>query len=374
MRIALVHDFLNQWGGAERVLDALHELYPQAPVFTLMYDKKRTKGHFAGWDLKTSFLQWPLIAHFRKYALPLYPLAAETFDFSHFDVVISSSNSYAKGVLTRPETLHVCYCHTPTAYLWFWTHNYLKEQRLGRLTSFIVRAILHSQRQWDRIAAERVDVWIANSKNVQQRIKKFYRKDSTVIYPPVDTDRFSISQTIGDYFLYVSRLSGYKNPGLVVEAFNRLRLPLVVVGTGNELPRLRSLAKKNITLTGWLADEEVAGYYSRCRALIFPVEEDFGIVPVEAMAAGRPVIALGRGGALETVVEGKTGLFFKEPTVASLMATIKQFLNVEQSFDSQVIRTHAQQFDRQIFLDRMKRFVDEAWRKHQAKLQSGKSS
>jgi glycosyltransferase involved in cell wall biosynthesis len=374
MKVALVHDFLNQWGGAERVLDALHELYPDAPVFTLMYDEERTQGHFRGWDLRTSFLQFPWIASLRKYAWPLYPLAIEFFDLSAFDLVISSSNSYAKGVITRPETLHICYCHTPTAYLWVRPHEYLGQQRLGPVTGAVTRMVAHRQRQWDRLAAERVDVWVANSKNVRERIKKFYRKESTVIYPPVDCRRFSISRKSDNYFLYVSRLSGYKNPGLVIEVFNRLRLPLILIGTGDELPRLKSLAKKNITFTGWIPDEEAAKYYRQCRALIFPVEEDFGLVPLEAMASGRPVIALKKGGAQETVIENKTGLFFEEPTETKLSAAIRHFLKIERSFDSKTIRGHSQKFDRQVFLDRIKRFVNEAWEGHRRKVKTGKPS
>jgi glycosyltransferase involved in cell wall biosynthesis len=358
MKVALVHDFLNQWGGAERVLLALHEMYPEAPIFTLMHDSSRTKEHFAGLDIRPSFLQRPFIARLRKYTLPLYPLAVESFDLKQYDLVISSSNSYAKGVLTGPETVHICYCHTPTAYLWSWTHQYLAEQRLSKLSSPLVRLLLYNHRQWDRLAAERVDEWVANSKNVQERIKKYYRKDSTVIYPPVDVDRFSISTETAEYYLFVGRLSGYKRVDLVIEAFNRLKQPIYIVGEGDERERLARLARPNITFKGWLSDEEVAVYLSRCRALIFPVEEDFGIVPVEAMAAGRPVIAFGRGGALETVVDGKTGVFFDLQTVDSLVAAVRHFQKNETSFHPRSIRAHALKFDRSVFSDRMRRFIN----------------
>ena len=360
MKVALVHDFLNQWGGAERVLNALHELYPEAPVYTLMYDEEGTKGHFEGWKI-ISTLKGSTARRWRKFLLPFYPMLIEKFDLSNFDLVISSANSFAKGVLTRPETLHICYCHTPTAYLWSYAHQYLAEQRLGGLTGAATRWMLHRQRMWDRVAAERVDVWVANSKNVQERIKKFYRKDSTVIYPPVDTNRFSVSRQHDNYFLYASRLSGYKNPSLVIETFNRLKLPLIIVGTGDELPRLQQMAATNITFTGWLPDEDVAKYMSRCQALIFPVEEDFGIVPVEAMAAGRPVIALARGGAVETVISGKTGLLFDAATVESLTAAVQQFERQAGKFDPKLIRRHAEGFDRSVFTSRMKRFVEQSW-------------
>lgn len=367
MKLAIVHDYLNQWGGAERVLDALHKLYPEAPVYTLMHDAERTHGHFKNWDIRTSFLQQAWTARFRKYTLPFGPLAVESFDLSPYDVVISSTSGLSKGVITRPETLHICYCHTPTPYLWFWTHNYLREQRLGRLTGGIVRFILFKQRLWDRLAAERIDVWIANSRNVQERIKKYYRKESTVIFPPVEVRRFSAASKRAGYFLYISRLSGYKRPGLVVEAFNRLKLPLVVVGEGDELPRLQSIAKPNIAFTGWVSDEKAAEYMAKARAVIFPVEEDFGIVPVEAMAAGTPVVALARGGVLETVVEGKTGLFFYEQTADALVAALRKFQQMEKMFRPSTLRRHAERFEQQVFLDKMRRFVAKSFEEHKAK-------
>lgn len=361
MKVALVHEYLNQWGGAERVVDALHELFPHAPLYTLMYDPERMKGHFRGLDIRTSFLQRQGIARFRKYTFPLGPLAIESFDFSDFDVVISSSSSYAKGIITRPEILHICYCHTPTSYLWGWTHHYLKEQRLGRFTGAVVRSILHQQRQWDRLAAERVDRWVANSKNVQQRITKYYRKESTIIYPPVDIERFSLAPKIEDYFLFVGRLSAYKRADLAVQACRQLGLKLLVIGEGDERPHLESIAGKTVEFLGWQRDTETASYMSRCQALIFPGEEDFGITPVEAMAAGRPVIALAKGGALETVVEGKTGLLFGAPSVEALVHALRTFEQQAHRFEPKKIRRHAEQFDQSVFVSRMKRFVEGSW-------------
>ncbi len=368
MKVAFVHDYLNQWGGAERVLDALHEIYPDAPVYTLMYDAERTRNHFSSWDIRTSFLQQPWIAKLRKYTLPFNPLAVESFNLSGFDVVISSSSGPGKGVITQPGTLHISYCHTPTLYLWSRTESYIKEQRLGKATEYIVRYILHKQRIWDRLAAERVDVWVANAENVRTRIKKYYRKDSAVIYPPVDRQRFSISKARNPYFLYISRLSGYKRPELVVDAFTKLKLPLVVIGEGDELLRLKSAGGPNITFTGWLPDKQVAEYMAKARALVFPVEEDFGIVPVESMAAGTPVIALSRGGALETIVEGITGLFFHQQTADSLISALRQFERLEHKFDPLKIRRHTERFDRKIFLDNMKRLVEKSYIEYKEKL------
>lgn len=358
MRVAIVHDFLTQLAGAERVVIALHDLFPQADVYTLVYDERSSRGAFKDWNITPSFLQHGLISRNRKYAVGLYPLAIESFDLSGYDLVISSG-AFAKGALTRPETTHINYCHTPTLFLWSWTHQYLREQNLGWLTGSYVRHVLHKTRQWDRLAAERPDYWIANSHNVQERITKYYRKTSTVIYPPVATARFRMADKIGDYFIYVGRLSAYKRPALVVETFNKLGLPLKVVGEGEQLDLLRSRAGKNVEILGWQDDKTTADLISRSRALIFPVEEDFGIVPVEAMAAGRPVIALDRGGALETVVDGKTGVFFPEPTFASLTAAIKRFQSLERGFDSSIIRAQARRFDTAVFKKKILSFVSE---------------
>jgi glycosyltransferase involved in cell wall biosynthesis len=368
MKVALVHDFLNvPSGGAERVLQVLKELYPSAPVYTLLYDEVATKGQYKGWDIRTSTLQRSILRKRHKYLLPWIPKAVESFDLSEYDLVISSSNSFVKGVITRPETLHICYYHTPTAYLWFWYFNYLEEQRLGLATSAVVRGVLHFQRIWDRVAADRVDRFIANSRNVKLRIKKYYRRDSKVIYPPVDVDRFTQGTGRGEYFFYVGRLSRYKRARLVVEAFNKSGLPLVVVGTGEEEGELRKIAKPNVTILGWQSDSEVSAHMSRCRALIFPTEDDFGIVPVEAMASGRPVIAFGRGGALETVIPGKTGELFSEPSAESLNSAVNRFLKAENRYSPATLRKFSEKFSTARFKNEIRSYVDREYKKWQQK-------
>lgn len=341
MKVALVYDRLNKWGGAERVLLALHKLFPLAPLYTSVYDKKK-----APWadvfDVRTSFLQnFPLTTHHELYAF-LMPLAFEGFDFDEFDLVISVTSEAAKGIITKPQTKHICYCLTPTRYLWSGYDEYFRNPLL-RLVS---RPVVWYLKFWDKIAAQRSDTYIAISKEVQGRIKKYYGRASEVVYPPLMmrgpvaslppasaplTVRAVGSPSSGatPYFLIVSRLVPYKKIDLAVKAFNKLKLPLKIIGAGIEMGRLRAMAGSTIEFLGYLTDKELVRYYSECRALVFPGLEDFGLTILEAQSFGKPVIAFKGGGALETIIEGKTGLFFDQPTIESLIKTIKQFNNMK---------------------------------------------
>lgn len=349
MRIALVHDYLNQYGGAERVLEALCEIWPEAPVYTLLYDERATGGVFRGREIHTSFLQKVPFSrrHHRIFPL-LMPLAVEQFDLSYYDVVLSISASFAKGIITKPHTKHINYCLTPTRFLWDDSHRYIDEFRypwpLRKLVPFFITYL----RLWDQEAALRVDKFVAISDFVGKRIRKYYgRDDAFVIYPPVDTAKYYISQELDDYFLMVGRLVGYKRFDLAVKVFNATRKPLMIVGDGPERKSLEKLAKPNVKFLGLVSDYKMPEIYSRAQAVIFPQEEDFGIVPLEAMASGRPVIAYRGGGALETIVPGQTGLFFDDQTEIALAQAIGQYH--QTAWNSQAIRRHALKFDKARF-------------------------
>lgn len=366
MKVALIHDFLNQIGGAEKVLQVFHELYPKAPVFTISYDKKETKGYFEDMDIRTSFIQRiPLGSKRYKWFLSLMPAAIEQFDLSKFDIVLSDCSSFSKGVITRPETLHICYCHSPTRYLWSDTHSYTEELKQPGVIKKLLPILLNRIRVWDRQAAERVDKFITNSKTVARRIKKYYNKDSTIIHPPVETSKFNLGNKIENYFLIVSRLRPYKRVDLAIEAFNALGFPLKIIGTGEEYRKLKKMAKKNIEFLGPLSDEEKASLLSRCIAFIHPQEEDFGITALEAMASGRPVIAYKKGGALETVIDGVTGIFFEDQTPWSLVDAVREFK--PEVFDPKRIREYAMNFDTSIFKRKIAEFVEKSYKEHKAK-------
>jgi glycosyltransferase involved in cell wall biosynthesis len=364
MRVALVHEWLTNVAGSERVLLALHELYPEAPVYTSVFVPEQFP-ELSDADVRTSFLQKIPGAKSKHQAFPfLRTVAFERFDLSAYDVVISSSHAEAKGVITRPETLHICYCYTPIRYYWSGYHHYLENPRFGALNP-VVKAVMpymtNYLRVWDRCAADRVDLFVAISRYVAKRIGKYYRRDADVIYPPVNTSWLSISPTIDDYFLLVGRLIPYKRADIVVEAFNHLGLPLKIAGTGSELDSLRAAAGPNIEFLGRASDAELGELYSRCQALIFPQEEDFGIVPLEAMAAGRPVIAYRAGGALETVLEGETGVFFDRQDAQSLQEVVSSF--DPGRFNPERARQHALTFDVAIFKQQIMDYVEQAWKR-----------
>ena len=315
LKIALAHDWLLNIGGAERVLKTLHEIFPAAPVYTLFYNKRFTDEFIPDADIRPSFLQKTYRAMgTHKLLLPLLPTAIESIDLSEYDLVISSSVSFSKGLILKPKTRHICYCYSPMRQVWDWHAEYKKEPHV--IPKSVTALIQHFFRIWDRLASTRVDEFIAISENVRQRIKKYYGRDSIVIYPPVNlsenTTHYSLPTT--HYFLIVSRLFKHKNVDIAVEAFNKLEWPLAVIGDGPELRRLKKRAGSNIKFLGHQTDEAVRNYYAKCIAFIMPQEEDFGITPIEAMGFGKPVLALKRGGALEYMQEGINGEFFEDPT------------------------------------------------------------
>lgn len=362
MRVAIVHDYLTQFGGAERVLRVLMDLFPHAPVYTLVHDPKATAGLIDGRRVRTSFLQKIPLARSKHRLFPLVvmPLAVEQFDLSAYDLVISASHSFGKGVITKPETLHVSYCFTPLRYAWDDSHRYVREFGAPRLVRSLIPLALTYVRVWDALAADRVDHFIAISHFVAERIRKYYGRGSAVVYPPVDTETFQPSAAVGDRFLVVSRLLPYKRIDLAIEACNLLRLPLDIVGTGPEEERLRALAGPTIRFLGFQPDRVTAPLTARARAFLFPQEEDFGIAPLEAAAAGRPVVAFRSGGALETVVEGETGVFFDRQDVPSLTLGIEAVLR--HPWDPARIRAHALQFDIPTFRQRLLAVLRALWR------------
>jgi glycosyltransferase involved in cell wall biosynthesis len=366
MKLALVHDHLNQLGGAERVLATLADVYPEAPIYTLIYDAKHTNNIFSGKKIIESFIsRYPLARRKFRWYLPMMVPATESYDLSGFDVVLSDSSGLAKGVLTPPKTVHVCYCHTPTRYLWSEHNDVIDKLERNWLVGRLSQLYRSYLRMWDKLAADRVDYFIANSQFVARRIKKYYHRDSVVINPPVDIGRFSISQDVGDYYLIVSRLRPYKKVDIAVQAFNRLGLPLYIIGYGEEEERLKAMAKPNITFLGNVSDAEVVTYVSRCKAFIHPQEEDFGITVIEAMAAGRPVIAYAAGGAMETVIPGQTGVFFDEQSWEALADTVIHFN--AKDYHPETIRKHAEQFDTSHFKERINAFIEKAWQEFKYK-------
>lgn len=362
MKLALVHDYLIQYGGAERVLQAFHDIWPDAPTYALLHDPKRFDGIFNKQEIRTSPLQGiPFSKRHYKWLMPFMPTATERYDLSEFDIVLSSTSAFAKGIITRPETLHICYCHTPTRYLWSDTHSYISEQGLPWPIKNLMPLVLSSIRSWDRMAADRVDYFVANSDTVRRRIRKYYRHDSTVIHPPVDTFRYRIADNIDDYYVAGGRLVAYKRFDIVVRAFNKLGIPLKIFGEGPELDYLRKMAAKNIEFVGRISEAEKCELYSHGIAYLHPQEEDFGITPIEAMAAGRPVIAYSKGGALETVIDGVTGTLIHEQSWEELANAVIRF--EPEKYDPETIRHHAQQYDIEEFKRKMKDLVDQSYRR-----------
>lgn len=355
MRVAISHEWLTTLGGSERVVAALLELYPDARVYTAFVSNRSLPPEMLSWDVETSFVQkLPFLDRMAQKYLPLFPLAFETFDFTGCDVVFSVSTACAKGILTGPGTMHVCYCNTPLRYAWE-PHLDYRFHRSSPAVRGLNSMMLHYLRLWDRQASDRVDHFVANSQNVAAKIAKYYRREAAVIHPPVDVDRFPVKGQRGEYFLVVSRLVPYKRVELAVEAFTRLRLPLKVVGDGPERQHLERIAGPGVEFLGYVSDEELPRLVNGSVALVFPGEEDFGIVPVEAMAAGKPVIGLGRGGLTESVVDGETGIHFPEPTSVSLIDAVSRFSPAD--FDAGKLSRHAARFSRKRFQEEMSAFV-----------------
>jgi glycosyltransferase involved in cell wall biosynthesis len=366
LKVALVHDYLNQYGGAERVLEELHTLFPSAPVYTSMYWPEKMSATIRALDVRTSFMQrLPLVTRNHQPFLLLYPLAFESFDLSGFDVVISNSSAFCKGVMTAPGTLHICYCLTPMRWVWNY-HAYVERERLGTAARLVLPAAISRLRSWDVATAQNVDRFLAISSTVAARIRKYYRRDAAVIYPPVNCDAFLSSHSrVEDYYLIVSRLIPYKRIDLAVDAFTRLGLRLKIVGSGGrDLPALRARAGSNVEFVGRVSDAELKQLYAGCRALVYPGEEDFGIAPLEANASGRPVIAYAGGGALDTVIDGRTGVLFEQQQVECLIGAIQR--TEATAWDPDELRAHARKFDSQVFRDQLGSFVRESVAAHAA--------
>lgn len=355
MKIALVQDWLTGFAGGEQVVLALHEMYPDAPIYTSLYNKEKAP-QFAKAKVIPSYLQRvPGLLKRDKLAIPLMPAAFESFDLKGFDVVLSVGAGFSKGVITHPGQRHISYCHTPIRYIWRLGGD---NRNQNTWDSALRERAMHGLRVWDVVSAARPDEFIANSSTVQARLAKIYRRESVVLSPPISLERFVLSEHSEDYFMTVGRLVGYKRADVVVQAFLETKKKLKVVGTGPEEARLRALAKNspNIEFLGRVSDSELNHLYTNARAFVFAAEEDAGIVPVEAMACGKPVIAYGCGGVTDVVVDGTHGLFFKDQTPASLHDALERFETV--TFDPKVIRKRAESFRKEIFQEKMRKIIE----------------
>lgn len=367
-RIAIVHDWLPVYGGAERVLEQMLKVYPDADVFSLIdaLDEENRK-FLNGKPVKTSFVQkLPGGKKYYRHCFPLMPLAIEQFDFSPYDMVITSSYAFAKGIITGPRQLHLCYCHSPIRYAWDLQTQYLKESKMDRgPMTWLVRSMLHFIRMWDSRTAAGVDAFMANSRFIARRIEKVYRRDATVVYPPVNIERFETCSEKENFYVTASRLVPYKRMDLIIQAFNGMPdRQLVVIGDGPELPKLRRLAGPNVKVLGWQPQEVLKSHLQRAKGFVFGGEEDFGIILLEAQACGTPVIAYGRGGALETVVENQTGMFFGEQSVESLQSAIAEFET--RTWDAIKCRQNSERFSAKLFRERFQQFVEGEWERFAA--------
>jgi glycosyltransferase involved in cell wall biosynthesis len=366
-RIALVHDYLNQDGGAERVVEQLHALFPDAPLFVSIYDRKGMPAAYRGWDIRTSFMQHlpGIMRHHQPY-LPLYPLAMARFDLSGYPLVLSSSSAFGKGVRVPPGALHVCYCHAPMRFAWNYD-AYAAREGFGKAIGVGVRPLIAALRRWDRATADRVDHFVANSRTVAARIAACYERDATVIHPPVETMRYAPPDDTPEepepFFFVLTRLVPYKRLDLAVRAAKALGVRLEVAGAGRDRAALEAIAGPTVRFLGRIPDAEKREKYARCTATLFPAEDDFGIAQVEAQAAGRPVVAYGAGGALETVVDGVTGVLAPEQTVEAMMDAMRRVQS--RRWDRAAIIAHARRFDSTVFRTRMSDFLSDAWERHQ---------
>jgi glycosyltransferase involved in cell wall biosynthesis len=357
MKVAIIHYWLVNMRGGEKVIEALLDIYPEADIYTHVIDAENISDKINKRVAGSTFIQkLPKAKKYYQSYLPLMPYALEQLDLRQYDLIISSESGPAKGVITSPSATHICYCHSPMRYVWDMYHDY--REQASFIKRLLMPVLMHRLRLWDLASSFRADYFIANSSFVKKRIFKFYRRDSTVIYPPINTADFYISDQSDGFYLMGGQLVAYKNTRLAVETFNQNGKRLIIIGVGDELSELRKIAKDNIQLLGYQSFEVIKEHYSKCKALIFPGVEDFGMVPVEAMASGRPVIALAKGGALDTVIDGETGVFFDTADVDSLNQTINKFETNYQSFSSKRIQQHAQRFDSAVFKHKMKEFIN----------------
>lgn len=368
MKIAFVYDKVIKFGGAERILLSLHEIWPDAPLFTAVYNPKNSSWA-KEFKIRPSFLnKFPLLDKFQELSTLLTPFAFEKFSFDEFEMIISITSQDAKSLITKPGTLHVCYCLTPTRYLWSGYEEYLRQPAAGIFNPLIRLSMLllfPKLRIWDTITSSRPDKYLAISEIVKKRINKYYRRNSEVIYPPVDTEVFLPAKTkiTGNYYLIVSRLVPYKRIDYAISAFNILKLPLKIIGNGIDLKRLKNIASNNIDfIDGNLTDEKLCWYYQNCRSLIFPGEEDFGLTPLEAQACGRPVIAYNEGGALESVISFKTGIFYNNKNEKSLIGAVNEFKR--RRFKESDCRKNSLRFSKKIFLKSMRNVIEKYLKEH----------
>ena len=383
MKIAIIHDWLTGMRGGEKCLEVICKLYPDADLFTLLHIPGKVSPEIESHPIHTSFIQkLPFAKSKYRYYLPLMPFAIETFDLNKYDLILSSSHCVAKSVKPGPNSLHICYCHTPMRYIWDQFNQYFGRGKSSWLSATVMKLLRPWLQRWDVKTSRRVNYFIANSRHVKKRIKKYYGKEATIIHPPVDTELFTPDNTENkeDYFLIVSAFAPYKRLDLAVEAFNQMGLPFFIIGEGQDSKRLKEMAKPNIQFEGWLDNSQIRSHFARCRAFVFCGEEDFGITLLEAQAMGRPIIAFGRGGALETVIPDNqtwtpeteipksstsqpTGVFFYEQTTEALINAIQHFETIESQFDSNAIRTHALKFDVSVYTKRMQKLIDEEVKK-----------
>jgi glycosyltransferase involved in cell wall biosynthesis len=367
MQIALVHDWLNQLGGAENVLKALVELYPGAPVFTSIYAPEKMPEEFRHWNIRPGWMdRLPGIHDHHQPYLPLYPVMFGALDLGQYDVVLTNKSGFCHGVRAG-KALHICYCLAPTRYVWQFD-QYIQRERIPEAAAAAIKPLMLALRRWDFDAAQRVDAFVAISSEIRERIGRYYGRDSVIIYPPVETTRFAPVKRPQDYFLIVSRLIPYKRVDLAVEACRRLGLPLVVGGEGRDRERLESIAGPTVTFMGRISDNALPDLMAHCRAFIFPGLEDFGITAVEAQAAGRPVIAFRGGGALDTIIEGKTGLYFDTLNADSLMDALRRFDT--ERFDPDKCRANAARFDASVFERELAGFVQKRYDDRVPKVQA----
>ena len=363
LRVALVHDWLTGMRGGEKCLEVMCELFPDAPIYTLVHVKGAMSPLIESKTIHTSFLQrFPFVEQKYRMYLPLFPFAIEAFDFSDYDLLLSTSHCVAKGAKPRGDALHLCYCFTPMRYVYEMYDEYFGKGQAGMATRMAMKIVAPLLRVWDKKTADRVHHFVAISEHVRQRIRRHYGRDAEVIFPPVDTAKFQASRRDAGYYLVVSALVPYKKVDLAVKAFNKTGKRLIIVGKGPDEEKLRQLAKPNVEFVGWKSDDELALLYAGCTALVFPGEEDFGIVPLEAMASGKAVIAYGKGGALETVQDGLSGVFFYEQTVEALEIAVSKAEQMQ--FDVENVRKRALQFSRSIYKDAMKKFIEEKIEAH----------
>jgi glycosyltransferase involved in cell wall biosynthesis len=365
MEVALVHDWLNQMGGAEAVLENLVQLFPRAPIYTSIYWRDEMPPAYMDWDIRPLWLNHApgIYDHYQHY-FALFPAAWSSLNLARYDVILSNKSGFCHGLRARNRqhrALHICYCLAPTRYVWTFD-EYARSEGMSASLRLALKPLIAALRRWDYGAAQRVDHFIAISTEIQQRIKRYYQRDSDLIYPPVDIRRFAPQAEQGDYYLIVSRLIPYKRIDLAIEAFNRFGLPLVIAGSGRDATRLEKLAQPNVQFLGRVPDADLPDLMARCKAFIFPGREDFGITPVEAQACGRPVIAFGAGGALDSVIDGETGVLFSAQTIESIMAAIQRCDTLK--FDASVIHRHAETFSLETFRQKLTTFIDEKYADH----------